>query len=146
MINTPPTTGVVTSPNYPDGGYPDKLEKTDIIAVETGSILNLEFTYLAVQACDVSTCPCDYVTIMDGDGTLLMDKTCGYSLYDINHRDYKKLPSMITSNTNMVKIFFHTDDDGSRKGWSISWTAEKASLSGVSTAHTIHIFQHYLQM
>ena len=57
-------------------------------------------------------CDYDHLTIMDGDGTTLMEKSCGSSL-----------PAAITTRTNIVKLIFSTNDWGTYTGWSIHWTA-----------------------
>ena len=114
-------TGVVTSPNHP-GNYPDNLDKTQTIEVESGKILRMEFTHFAVYACDINTCPCDFVKITDGDGTTLMDNSCGYSSRDPSSSLYF-LPPIITTRSNRVEIFFHTDGDWTAAGWSLSWSA-----------------------
>ena len=102
-------TGVVTSPNYPDN-YPNDLQRTETIQVEEGLILSLEFNAFNVEY--GSTCDYDHLTITDGDGTTLMEKTCGSSL-----------PNAITSITNSVKLLFITDDSGAYSGWSVNWAA-----------------------
>ena len=107
------TTGEVTSPNYPDN-YPDNLEKIETIQVEEGLILSLQFTAIDIQL-DSTLCPdcsCDHLTITDGDGTTLMEKSCGITL-----------PSDITSTSNIVKLVFRTDSGVTWSGWSISWSA-----------------------
>ena len=128
-------TGVVTSPNHPDD-YPDNLDKTEIIQVESGKMLRLEFTHFGVYACgDINTsnqikyivqsdssCSCDFVKITDGDGTTLMDNSCGYSDRDPSSSLYF-LPPIITTRSNRVEIFFHTDGRGTTTGWSLSWSA-----------------------
>ena len=83
------------------------LRKLEIIDVEEGLIVAIEFTAFAVE-CGWH----DYVTIKNGDGTTLMGKTCGFSL-----------PAAVTSTSNRVEIYFHTDDWGSRSGWSLTWRA-----------------------
>ena len=117
-------TGVVTSPNHPYA-YPHNLDKTQTIEVESGKILRLEFTHFAVWACNVTTCPCDFVKITDGDGTTLMDKSCGASGVSwINPSSpYYFLPPIIMTRSNRVEIFFHTDDSDTYTGWSLSWSA-----------------------
>jgi len=103
------------------------MDKTEIIEVESGKILRLEFTHFAVYACnDINTCPCDFVKITDGDGTILMNKSCGYSdpsslTFGVSSSNYF-LPPIITTRSNRVEIFFHTDTD-TRTGWSLSWSA-----------------------
>ena len=105
-------TGVVTSPNFP-GNYSNNLEKTQTIEVKIGKILLLEFTHFDVLDCgNITTCPCDFVKIRDGDGITLMDRSCGYLP-----------PPMIRTRSNRVEIFFGTDDDQTTTGWSLSWRA-----------------------
>ena len=115
-------TGVVTSPNHP-GYYPSNVEKRQIITVESEKILRLEFTHFAVLVCgNITTCPCDFVKITDGDGTTLMDNSCGWSNEDPSSPAYFQ-PPIITTRSNRVEIFFHTDDSGTTTGWSLSWSA-----------------------
>ena len=122
-------TGVVTSPNHP-GNYPHNLNKTEIIEVESGKILRLEFTHFAVWSCgNFNTCPCDFVKITDGDGTTLMDNSCGYSSDPSYHLYF--LPPIITTRSNKVEIFFHTDEINSKTGWSISWSAVAPGLKAL---------------
>ena len=101
---------MVTSPNYP-GNYPSSLEKTKTIKVEEGLVISLQFTAFDIEA--ESTCAYDHLTITDGDGTTLMEKSCGNSL-----------PAAIRSTSNVVNLVFTTDDyDGGNSGWSVSWSA-----------------------
>ena len=123
-------TGVVTSPNHP-GSYPHNLDKTQTLQVETEKILRLEFTHFDVEW--GSTCQGDYVKITDGDGTTLMDNSCGDSL-----------PPTVTTKTNSVEIFFHTDASGTTTGWSLSWIAVTPGLKDfIQTASFIHLNCHY---
>ena len=140
-------TGVVTSPNHPDN-YPDNINKTYIIEVESGKILRLEFTHFEVYW--LSTCQYDFVKITDGDGTTLMDNSCGYSLGVswANPSDYYYfLPPIITTRSNRVEIFFHTDGSYTSTGWSLSWSAvtpgEKALML---TAFKITFLHHQLKL
>ena len=115
-------TGVVTSPNHP-GEYPNNLNKTQTLEVDSGKILRLEFTSFDVWTCaDVTTCSCDFVKITDGDGTTLMDNSCGYSYLDPSSSLYF-LPPIITTRSNRVEIFFHTDGRYTEPGWILSWSA-----------------------
>ena len=119
-------TGVVTSPNFhnnwPDNKYPNNLNKTQTIEVESGKILRLEFTHFAVYVCNVHTCSCHFVKITDGDGTTLMYNSCGYSDRDPSDSLYF-LPPVITTRSNKVEIFFRTDGRLARTGWSLNWSA-----------------------
>ena len=127
--------GVVTSPNYPNG-YPNNLERTVTVHVERGKILRLEFTHFYVRCGD-------YVKITDGDGTTLMDNSCGQSLYP-SVPSYFVSP-VITTRSNTMEILFHTDDltGSSKEGWSLSWIAvtpgEKALMS--NSIGIFHPFQ-----
>ena len=104
--------GNVTSPNYPNN-YPDNFDRTDKIWVKEGLVVEMQFTAFDVESLDPS---CDddndYVTIKNGDGTTLMEKTCGSSL-----------PAAVTSTSNRVEIYFHTDDNFSYSGWRLTWRA-----------------------
>ena len=115
--------GVVTSPNY-SLHYPNNIEKLMKIQVESGKILILEFTFFEVVGELQSECQnFDFVKIIDGDGTTLMDKSCGFFLEDPSSSWYFQLPAVITSDSNTVEIIFHTDGYDTRTGWSLSWSA-----------------------
>ena len=115
------TRGVISSPNHPDD-YPHNIDKTEQVVVETGKILRLEFTAFDVDSFgDITTCPADFVRITDGDGTTLMDNSCGYSDLDPSS-SYFFQPPIITSFTNTVEIHFHTNDEVAKQGWSLDWT------------------------
>ena len=120
------TTGVLVSPNHPKS-YPHNLERRDTIQVESGKMLRLEFTRFQVYRCSGATCSCDYVKIVDGDGTTLLDRGCGYSNHPLSSSWYF-LPPIFTTKTNAVDIFFHTDSSGSTAGWSLKWTAVTPGL------------------
>ena len=125
------TSIMVASPNHPND-YPHNLDKTEMIEVESGKILKLEFTHFAVENCDdITTCGCDFVKITDLDGTTLMDNSCGTSSIDPSNPSYF-LPPIITTRSNRVSIFFHTDGSVTDSGWSLSWSAvtpgEKAHI------------------
>ena len=122
--------GNVSSPNYPNN-YPDGLEKTELIQVEQGKVLSLEFTAFDIDfdpvLCDLN-CNCDHVTIKDGDGTTLMGKTCGSSLNGTAIFEGRligsSLPPVIVSRTNSIGIFFKTGSLAAKSGWSANWKAE----------------------
>ena len=128
------STGVVTSPNYPKN-YPDNLDRTETIEVENGKILSLEFTYFAVYACNTTTCPCDHVKITEGDGTTLMDKSCGYSTENPSSVVHF-LPPIMTTKTNAVEIFFHTDGSSTTTGWTLNWRAVTPGLDQLLATST----------
>jgi len=104
-----PRTGVVTSPNHP-GRYPNNFEKTETIQVEQGKVVSLEFMAFDIEY--HRSCYWDRLTITDGDGTTLMEKSCGSSL-----------PPDIRSRSNIVKLSFRTDGSVTKSGWSVRWSA-----------------------
>ena len=117
--------GVITSPNYPYD-YPHNIDKTEHVVVETGKILRLEFTAFDVNVVrSIDPCIDDFVRITDGDGTTLMNNSCGYSNdnYYPSHFLYFKPPPIITTNTNKTVIYFHTNSARASSGWSLTWTA-----------------------
>ena len=121
--------GIVTSPNYPDN-YPDSLEKTELVQVEQGMILSIEFVAFDIDfnsvLCDLN-CNCDHLRITDGDGTTLMGKTCGSSSNGSAIFEGRligsSLPPLIISRSNSISIGFKTGSLNSKSGWSISWKA-----------------------
>ena len=118
LIVTFLTAGTVTSPNHPDK-YPNNLRKTDTIVVQEGWVIQLEFTAFQL----VYYPPCmDYVRIIDGDGTTLLETSCGTGSVvtgGIVHN--YSLPPSITSSSNTVDIFLYTAKHIRRSGFSISW-------------------------
>ena len=98
------------------------------LRVEIGKVLRLEFTSFAVRFCD--NCTCDHVEIKDGDGTTLMEKSCGDSSVSSGSSRYFLPPSILTS-TNTAEIFFHTDARDAKSGWSLSWAAVTPGLTTV---------------
>ena len=98
------------SENWP-GNYPNDLDQElDPIVVAQGMVISIEFTDFDIEY--HSSCGYDYLMIEDGDGTVLMEKSCGTSL-----------PANIRSKTNVVKLRFKTDDSEVRRGWRFMWSA-----------------------
>jgi len=120
LINYCLTPGVVKSPNHPDN-YPNNLRQTNTIEVEEGLIVEMQFTAFNVESS--YTCSSDHVTIKNGDGTTLMEKTCGSSSADPSHWSYRPLPAAVTSTSNRVEIYFHTNSIRSKSGWRLTWRA-----------------------
>ena len=130
-------TGVVNSPNYPSN-YPDNLKLTHTIQVKQGLILSLEFAAFHIE--QDTSCRWDHLTIMDGDGTTLMERSCGpfYGrtidngkrnvTYDNNIVIGDRImntswPANIHSRSHIVKLFFTSSGSFTQTGWSINWNA-----------------------
>ena len=111
----------MSSPNYPER-YPDDLERTEMIQVEKGKVLRLEFTQFKVYY----HCR-DYVQITDGNGTALMGKSCGHSTASPMSWVHFT-PPIVTTLTNMVDVYFYTDYRYNDYGWSLNWTAVTPGL------------------
>ena len=134
FINSLLVPGVLTSPNYP-GSYPENYGKTETIKIESGKLIKLVFTHFAVygdpNACEIY----DHVTITDGDGTTLMAKKCGDASQGPSSQGYF-LPPIITTKSDMVDIFFKTNNLGigpwPRSGWSLSWSAVTPGLEAAA--------------
>ena len=128
-------TGIVTSPNYPDN-HPNNFRKTETIQVEQGLILSLKFTTFNIEIPSphdsnwCSGCDCNYLTITEGDGTIIMGKMCGSTEngdIEISGQNWGfSLPPNITSRSNVVKLIFTTtmwSSNTTKRGWSLSWSA-----------------------
>jgi len=114
--------GVLSSPNHP-GRYPNNYDKTASIEVEKGETISIEFTAFEVEKS--RTCAYDHLTILEGDGTTLMSKTCGYSL-----------PPPLTSKSNKVEVIFKTDSSVTKSGFKLNWSAVKpACKCGIEKPH-----------
>ena len=107
-----------------------------MLMVKQGLIISLQFTAFDIDAGPSSAYGCiyDHLTIMDGDGTTLMGKSCGPDIQSPNlvigdsflscpDLPCAALPPNITSNSNIVKLLFSTDGGDTRPGWSVSWSA-----------------------
>ena len=132
-------TGMITSPNYPDN-YPNNLEKTETIQVEQGLILLLQFNAFDIEESsydydydasqydyDSPKCKFDHLTITDGDGTTLMEKSCGSasdgSVVIGGQSIGSSLPPAIRSRSNTINLVFTTNWRDTGSGWSVSWRA-----------------------
>jgi len=80
--------------------------------VATGDKSKIQMTFVAFDIEDNSSgkCSYDYVKIVDADGTVLMDKTCG-----------NKKPDDIVSRSNKVKVVFETDENTTKTGFKLEW-------------------------
>merc|ERR1712212_601056 len=102
------TSGVLTSPNFPER-YLDRLDIVKKIQVPEGDTIRIRFTDFDCEP------KYDYVTITDKDGTRL-------GLFDrlVASDDNWRTKEMV-SNTDTVEVLFHTDSSGTRTGWRLDW-------------------------
>ena len=126
-----PTSGVMTSPNFPSK-YPNRLHERKTIKVAKGNVINIHFT-------DFDTEYSDYVEITDGDGTWLgrlgarhySDKGesdegddgsgSGEGSGEGRQREGTRI-SDITSFTETVHVLFYTDASFTMSGWRLEWS------------------------
>jgi hypothetical protein len=101
----------ISSPNHPEN-YPANIdEQYKVEATTRGLVVELKFTAFAVEeAVKADECEHDWVQVVDGDGTILMDKTCGTTN-----------PGTITSNTGILIVNFHTDSSNNLGGFRAEW-------------------------
>merc|ERR1719365_377764 len=108
-VREQPTSGVRTSPNYPEGGeYPRNFDGFQTIQVPEGNTIWMKFTEFELNDEEEV-----FVTVTDKDGTLL-----GHFDEENSHDDWEE---EFESNTNMVKVRFHTDDSFADDGWELQW-------------------------
>ena len=107
-----PTSGVLTSPNFP-ANYPLDLHERKTIEVAKGSVIKIHFTDFNLEVVGQleGTEPVDYLEITDGDGTMLE-----------RFGEMWSLPHDVTSNSETVHILFHTDESVTRSGWRLEWS------------------------
>jgi len=106
---------------------------TEHITVETGRILRLQFeTFRVYPGSSIHTCSYGFVRITDGDGTTLMDNSCGYSDFDPSSSPYFR-PPIITTKTNKVDIYSYPSDV-KHFSWQLRWTTvEEGTATSTTT-------------
>ena len=98
--------GIVSSVNYPNW-YPSNRQRRETLrgdSPEEGSTLTLQFLAFDTEF------KYDFLTIKDGDGTVLLNPISGDSL-----------PPTILSKTNVVYLEFNSDGNTEKSGWSVEW-------------------------
>ena len=104
----------MVSPNFPSN-YPNNLGKSSTIAVSQGSVVRVKFISFDLEAKygtgRIAECA-DHLSAKDGDGTVLMEQSCG-----------SFLPDSFTSKSNQVVFTFVTDYGFTKPGYRLSWRA-----------------------
>jgi len=101
--------GSIQSDNYPND-YPVSQDKTYEISAAAGKKIKMTFAAFSLE--NAWRCGWDYLTIVDGNGRELLGKSCG-----------SVKPATITSQTNKVKVIFHSDYSVTSTGFKIDWVA-----------------------
>merc|ERR1719318_2177626 len=107
----------VASPNYPSN-YPDNQDTTYPVSVEAGKKIKLSFTEFKIEA--DSSCKYDWVEVVDNDGTILLEKSCGMTK-----------PKEIISRTNKLVVKFHSDQNTNFKGFHATYEAVSSAPTPV---------------
>lgn len=107
--------GVMTSPNFGKGAYPNNLHFEQTIQVDEGKTIKIHFTDFRIERCPYGSC--DWVEINEGDGSRL-----AYLRVTPNFKETDILIEDIVSKTNRVTVLFHTDDSvNDFVGWRLVW-------------------------
>jgi len=101
--------GSIQSDNFPNN-YPVSQDKTYEISVARGRKIKMNFAEFSLEH-DLR-CEWDYLKIVDGNGRELLGKSCG-----------SVKPATVTSQTNKVKVIFHSDYSVTSTGFKIDWVA-----------------------
>ena len=105
----------VASPNHPRQ-YPNNIglespEHEQKISVASGSLVELTFSVFNIEGPKDDVCKYDWLQILDGDGTELTKKICGFEL--------PKEP--IISKTNVMIVKFFSDSSQTHDGFRAQW-------------------------
>ena len=116
-----PTSGEMTSPNFPSN-YPNDLHERKTIEVAKGNVINIHFTDFELESPD----QVDYVEITDGDGTLLGHFGANHfpNTLELGEGERRIRIPDLTSITETVHILFHTDGSITRRGWRLEWSSK----------------------
>ncbi|KAI4871253.1 hypothetical protein NFI96_019773 [Prochilodus magdalenae] len=115
------STGVLTSPNYPNY-YPISRECIYKIIVEVNMQIMLNFTDFELEG--GHSCPFDYVEIRDGgfETSPIIGRYCS-----------SQAPPIVISHSNRLWIKFHSDNSATFKGFSAHWDGTQTGCGGTLT-------------
>ena len=113
------TTKTINSPGYPDPYPVDLTVVYTMSALDTESVIDIEFSTFALFVESTESCFWDWIVILDNEGNELLPQTCG-----------KNKPDKI-SFTNMATLIFHSTGfiDGTSKAGFSSVLSEEVRLS-----------------
>ena len=126
-----PTSGEITSPNFPSE-YPNDLHLTRIIKVEEGSIIKIHFTHFDVYDPDVTGHKCSPKPFCKctGHRQFTEEWKCSDDFVEIQDGEGKPFAHLFGSNrtvddlfspTETVRILFHTNGQYAGQGWRLEW-------------------------
>lgn len=104
-----PTSGTFSSKNFPSS-YPINFDETKTIEVDSGRRIKVTFTAFSLE--QGWNCVWDYLQVTDGDGSVLLKKSCGTTK-----------PDPFTSKTNKINVIFHSDYSVTSSGFNLAWSA-----------------------
>ena len=131
-----PKSGVLTSPNYTSGRYPNNHDSTQTIRVAEGKTIRYLFTSFRTEPDN------DWVLLVDGDGTDLayysgkenerlwsMRGTAWYNCEKeqkcttptVADYEWSYMSHRYYSNSNVMHVKFHTNGDIRWSGWRMEW-------------------------
>jgi len=96
--------GIITSENYPDK-YPNNFTRNYTINADDKVVITFSDFELEDYGCAY-----DWVMIIDGDGSILLPKTCG-----------SDIPAPVRSHTSTAVIVFRSDKSETFRGFNITW-------------------------
>ena len=105
----------VASPNHPRN-YPDNIgldspQHEQKISVTSGSLVELTFTVFNIEGPKDGKCQYDWLQLVDGDGTELTEKMCGFELPE----------KPFVSKTNVMIVKFFSDNSRHYDGFRAQW-------------------------
>ena len=113
-----PTSGHLTSPNFPSD-YSNDLHERKTIEVAKGNVINIHITDFDVERSD----PVDYLEITEPDGTMLGHFGSKHFLDAGEEGDDRRIRiSDVTSFSETVNVLFHTDQSVTSRGWRLEWS------------------------
>ena len=111
--------GVLKSLRYPNN-YPDDMVEDIHLKAPEGQRIQITFNAFIIK----ETTPClDYLKVNDGDGSELMEPSCGQT----------GLNKVIISNTNTVTISFFSDSKDNKKGYLAEWVFVESTVPSEAT-------------
>merc|ERR1712223_523442 len=112
--------GKIKSPLHPKN-YPSNWNKTYDLEVASGSAIELTFESFDLERPHSTRgCIWDWVEVFDGDGTVLMKRSCGSGLDRLEGLQREELKKVI-SRSHRMSVEFHSDRRVTGTGFLAKW-------------------------